>query len=82
MFIMADLPRIRQHFPPDLWENVTIEKWREDHAPLESYPPSETVLNGDWPAEIESYSDAQVAAAREGASVYLIVISARKRAGA
>jgi len=79
MFIMGDLPRIRQYFSPELWENVAIEKWREDHAPLESYPPSETVLNGDWPAEIESYSDAQVAAAREGASVYLIVITASRK---
>jgi SAM-dependent methyltransferase len=80
MFIMADIPRIQAQFLPELWENVVIEKWREDHEPLESYPPSETVLSGDWPAEIESYSDESVEAAREVASVYLLVITAVKKA--
>jgi hypothetical protein len=80
MFIMGDLPRIQKQFSPDLWEDLAIEKWREDYAPLESYPPSKTVLTGDWPAEIESYSDEQVEAAKKGASVYLIAITATKRA--
>ncbi|MEE4108114.1 MAG: class I SAM-dependent methyltransferase [Halieaceae bacterium] len=80
MFIMGDLPRIRDQFSSTLWENVSIEKWREDFAPLEAYPPSATVLNGDWPAEIESYSDAQVEAARTNASVYLLAITATKKA--
>lgn len=81
MFVMGDLPRIQQQFSPTLWEDVAIEKWREDYEPLEKYPPSETVLQGDWPAEIESYSDALVATARENASVYLIAITALKKAG-
>jgi SAM-dependent methyltransferase len=79
MFIMGDMPRILAQFSPDLWENVAIEKWREDYAPLQIYPPSQTVLTGDWPAEIESYSDAQVEAAKANASVYMIAITADKK---
>ena len=79
MFIMADLSRIRAQFSPELWDDVTIEKWREDHEPLEPYPPSQTVLEGDWPAEIESYSDADVEAARLSASVYMLAVTAVKR---
>ena len=79
MFIMSDLQRIRDQFLPDLWDDVLFEKWREDYAPLEPYPPSSTVLEGDWPAEIESYSDAEVEAARHGASVYLIAITAKTK---
>ncbi len=80
MFIMGDLPRIRQQFSPDLWDDVTIEKWREDYVPLEPYPPSDTVLRDDWPADIETYSEAEVEAAKEGASVFLIAITAKKKA--
>jgi len=79
MFIMGDLPRIREQFNETLWGDVAIEKWREDYAPLDIYPPSETVLAGDWPAEIESYSDEEVEAAKRGASVYLLVITASKK---
>jgi len=79
MFILGDLERIKSYFDPALWENVTIEKWREDYAPLDRYPPSQTVLTGDWPAEIESYSEAEVAVAQDDASVYLIAITATRK---
>lgn len=79
MFIMGDLQRIQQQFSPEFWDNVVIEKWREEFEPLSPYPPSATVLEGDWPAEIESYSDAEVEDARARASVYLIAITATRK---
>lgn len=78
MFIIGDLPRIRSLFDESLWQDITIEQWRRDYHPLAKYPPSSTVLQNDWPAEIESYSEDQVNACRQQ-SVYMIAITARKK---
>jgi len=78
MFIMGDMPRIRALFDESLWQNITMEQWRKEYHPLEKYPPSSTVLNNDWPAEIESYSEEQMDECGEQ-SVYMIAITASKK---
>jgi len=77
MFIMGDIEKIRALFPDDQWENVQIEKWREDYEPLERYTPSQNEF-GDWDIEICNYPDEQVANARKNGVVWLIVITAEK----
>jgi SAM-dependent methyltransferase len=77
MFIMGDLPRIRQLFRSDQWQDVAMQCWRQDFAPLAKYPPNPTVLQ-EWPIEIGSYSSEQVRHAENFGSVWLLTITARK----
>lgn len=77
IFIMGDLPRIRQLFNPDCWQDLVMQCWRRDYEPLEKYPPNATVLK-EWPIEISSYPAKQVLKAKEQGSVWLLTISARK----
>jgi SAM-dependent methyltransferase len=79
MFIMGDLDRIRSLFEQDRWEGLVMERWRRDFAPLEEYPPSAKV-QAEWPLEIQSYAEGDVARVREQATVWLLTISARKPA--
>jgi len=78
MFIMGDLEKIRSLFLPDQWKNVQFEKWREDYQPLEKYPPPETVLLNDWPAEIESYSAESVSQVIKKGVVWMTAITAER----
>lgn len=77
MFIMGDVNKVRELFPADQWKNVVIEKWREDYAPLERYTPSEKEFK-DWPVEITSYPEDQVAEAKANGVVWLMVVTAEK----
>ena len=75
MFIAGDIDRIRGLFDPALWRDVNIEKWREDHVPLERYPTPNTDAR-TWEKAVTSYSPAMLAAIRNERSVWLITISA------
>jgi SAM-dependent methyltransferase len=77
MFIMGDLPRIRELFSGGAWQDLVMQCWRKDYQPLEIYPPNSTVLK-EWSIEISSYTAEQVAEARETSSVWLFTVSARK----
>lgn len=77
MFIMGDLPRIRQLFQPGQWQDLVMQCWRKDYEPLDRYPPNPAVLK-EWPIEITSYPEEQVQNARDSGSVWLMTISARK----
>ena len=77
MFIMGDTEKLRAHFINQQWENVVIEKWREDYHPLERYTPTENEFK-DWPIEITSYPEQQVAAARANGVVWLVTVLAEK----
>lgn len=77
MFIMGDLPRIRQQFNPDRWQDLIMQCWRKDYEPLEKYPPNPTVLK-EWPTEISSYPAVQVSDVENLSSVWLLTITARK----
>jgi hypothetical protein len=76
MFIMGDVARIRAVFDNAGWQDIVVERWRREYAPLEKYPPSAKVQR-EWPTEISSYSDAEVEEVRDKASVWLLTISAR-----
>ena len=78
MFIMGDLDRVRALLPKDLWSDVTLERWREDYAPLERYRPSRTEFR-DWSVELVSYPEEEIARARATGVVWLLVIAATKR---
>lgn len=80
MFIANDLPRIRALFWDSLWTNVKIRKWREHHMPLEPYEPSDTVVQVDWPVELLSYSLPKLKDRKDSLSVYMIAITAQKKA--
>ncbi len=77
MFIMGDLARIKGLFDSQIWQDIVVQCWRKDFQPLEIYPPNKAVLR-EWPIEISSYPQEKVAAARDGGSVWLLTISARK----
>lgn len=77
MFIAGDTGRIRALFERDMWQDVVLEKWREDFAPLERYPTPEADLK-TWPQSVSSYEKAQLDAIRESGSVHLLTIKACK----
>ncbi len=79
IFIMGDIDRVRELFATPYWENVNIERWRENHAPLERYTPSDKEFN-DWPIEIVNYSDNEVNAIRDEGVIWLLVITATRTA--
>ena len=75
MFIAGDIDRIRGLFDPALWRDVRIEKWRENHAPLERYATPESDAR-TWEQAVTSYPPALLADIRNERSVCLIAISA------
>ncbi len=77
MFIMGDIEKVKSLFPEDQWKSLHIEKWREDFQPLQRYTPAQNEFD-DWPIEITSYTDDQVAKARENGVVWLMTITAEK----
>lgn len=79
MFIMGDLDRIRALFENIRWTAVVMERWRLSFEPLRRYPPSARV-QAEWPLEIVSYPEREIARLREQGTVWLLAISARKSA--
>lgn len=78
MFIMGDVAAIRGLFDPEMWSEVTLERWRYHHAPLERYASAEK-LYPEWEQEITAYDRADVDRAKHE-PIWLLVITARKRA--
>jgi len=78
MFIMGDITRITALFHPGLWHNIHLEQWRKQHEPLERFPPPEKVLQ-EWPLEISSYNEEEIARARDHGTVWLLTICAQKK---
>jgi hypothetical protein len=78
MFIAGDIERIRKIFDRTLWQNITIEKWREQYEPLERYPvPAGDVMS--WEISESHYSKELLQDIKDNRSVCLITIKARKR---
>lgn len=77
MFIVGDVQRVRSLFENAYWENVHIERWRENSAPLSRYVPSDKEFK-DWPVEIVSYPADQVEEIRENGVVWLLVVTATR----
>lgn len=77
MFVAGDLDRIRGLFDAGRWKDVIVEKWREDHEPLERYPSPEIDQRG-WPTSVTSYPAELLHDIAANRSVWLIVITARK----
>jgi len=77
MFILGDVDRIKALFDPRDWGAIELQRWRHEYAPLERYAPTATVLR-EWPIEISSYPETEIASARDKGSVWLLTISARK----
>ena len=78
MFITGDIDRIRGLLDPALWRDVRIEKWRENHAPLERYRAPERDAR-TWEQAVSSYSQALLEQIRNERSAWLITISATAR---
>jgi len=76
MFIMGDVARIHDVLEKAGWEEIIVERWRREHAPLEKYPPSAKVQR-EWPVEISSYSEQAIEKMQEDASVWLLTFKAR-----
>ena len=79
MFIMGDFDRIRGLFGPEGWEDVLLEKWREDHDPLPVQRPRPRKVK-EWQAELASYPPEEVEKIRTEGIAYIMAITARKRA--
>lgn len=78
MFIMGDIPRIKSHFPEELWTSLTVERWRYNYEPLERHAPTRKEVNR-WPAEIENYTMDEVEQ-QKGEHIWLFAVTAIKRA--
>ena len=81
MFVAGDVDRILALFGPDRWQSVTAERWRYDHAPLPRFPaPAADVsyVRGT----IKSYAPALIADLQTNGTVWLLAITAVKRAAA
>ncbi|HCD56552.1 MAG: hypothetical protein CME44_04390 [Haliea sp.] len=77
IFIMGDVAKIRDMFTTAYWRDVNIERWRENHTPLERYEPSHKEFS-DWPVEIVSYPDNEIKAIRHNGIIWLLVITASR----
>ena len=78
MFVAGDVPRIVALFDSARWADVTIERWRYDHAPLPRYPTPEAdivYVQGT----IKSYDRAQIADLQKNGTVWLLTVTASKR---
>jgi len=81
MFVAGDVERILALFAADLWTDVTAERWRYDHEPLPRYPtPAADVeyVRGT----IKSYDVRKIADLQTNGSVWLLTVTATKRAAA
>jgi SAM-dependent methyltransferase len=78
MFVAGDYERIRALLDPALWQDVIIERWREEYAPLERFPTPDVELPG-WEQSVKSYSKQQLEDIRENRSVALVTLKAVKK---
>jgi SAM-dependent methyltransferase len=79
MFVAGDIQRILALFSPRRWTGVVAERWRYEHEPLPRYPaPAADVeyVRGT----IKSYDLGRIAELQTNGSVWLLTVSARKRA--
>lgn len=78
MFIAGDVDRIRGLLDPALWRDVRIEKWRQDHAPLDRYRTPERDAR-TWEKAVASYSRTLLEEILNERSVWLMTIRATVR---
>jgi SAM-dependent methyltransferase len=78
MFVAGDVARIVALFSDELWRDVTVERWRYDHAPLPRYPAPEADV-GYVRGTIKSYDPNRIADLQTNGTVWLLVIAAAKR---
>jgi SAM-dependent methyltransferase len=76
MFVAGDIPRILTLFDRALWTNLVVERWRYEHAPLPRYP---TPAN-DLAVALETYDIAAIRDLQHNDTVWLLTITADKRA--
>ncbi len=77
MFIAGDMQRIRALFDPLPWQDLVLETWREDHAPLDRYATPDSDRS-TWPEAVTSYPQERLEEIAATRSVYLLTIKARK----
>ncbi len=78
MFVAGDVPQILSLFDGDKWQDIVVERWRYDHAPLPPYrAPSadaERALT-----TLETYAIEAIRDLQRTATVWLLTIEASKR---
>jgi hypothetical protein len=79
MFVAGDVERITALFVGDLWSGVTLERWRYDHDPLPRYPTPAADI-GYVRGTIKSYDPRAIADLQTNGSVWLLTVTATKRA--
>jgi SAM-dependent methyltransferase len=80
MFVAGDVDRIMTLFAPELWSDVTVERWRYDHDPLPRYPTPEADI-GYVRGTIKSYDLARIEELQKNGTVWLLTVAATKRSG-
>jgi SAM-dependent methyltransferase len=79
MFVAGDIDRILALFAGERWAHVTTERWRYDFDPLPRYPTPAADVRYVRDT-IKSYDPAVIADLQANGSVWLLTISAAKRA--
>lgn len=77
MFVMGDLDGIVALFDETMWSDIRIEKWRQDHEPLQRYPTPDADIR-TWPMTVTSYSQEMQDQIRDNGSVWLLTVSASR----
>jgi SAM-dependent methyltransferase len=77
MFVAGDVPRIVSLFEAELWADVTVERWRYDHAPLPRYPTPAADI-GYVQGKITSYDLDWIVDLQTNGTVWLLTVTARK----
>ena len=79
MFVAGDVARIVALFATELWADVTVERWRYAHEPLPRYPTPAADI-GYVRGTIKSYDEARIADLQTNGTVWLLTVTAVKRA--
>jgi SAM-dependent methyltransferase len=77
MFVAGDIDRIRGLFDPDRWQDLIIEKWRQNYEPLARYATPEADRAG-WATSVTTYPDELLEEIAASRSVWLMTISASR----
>jgi SAM-dependent methyltransferase len=78
MFVAGDVGRIRGLFDPARWQDLIIEKWRQNYEPLARYPTPEADRAG-WATSVTTYANELLEEIVTSRSVWLMTISATRR---
>lgn len=78
MFIAGDFERIQTLLDPLLWQDVIIERWREDYAPLARFPTPDGEVE-TWDNSVSTYPNELLTDIQTNRSVSLITLKATKR---